>query len=184
MDHGDSDKENRISDLMISCFEDYLFSYNNGFLPIRFNMHPTEENSTREPDIGVFPRPIRNRLRPIIVLEAKRLNGSSHSHEYVYGNTGGIERFKRCVHASNDSVCGMIGYIQVQDANCWFAKVNNWIDRLAKENTDETIDWTHESEKLIPVNSFINVQKYSSLNHRKPKDDSIQIFHYFIELLS
>jgi hypothetical protein len=182
MSYGDSDKENRISDLMISCFEDYLSSYNNGYLPIRFSMHPTEESSTREPDIGVFPRPIRNHLRPILVLEAKRLYDSFHSHEYVYGNTGGIERFKRCLHAVDHNVCGMIGYIQVQDSNYWFSKVNTWIDGLAKENTDETIDWTCESEKLIPVNSFMNGQKYSSLNHRKPKDDFIRILHYFVKL--
>jgi hypothetical protein len=181
--YGDSEKENRITDLLIACFEEYLFSFNNGYFSIRFSKNPTESDSTREPDIGVFPRKTRKLFRPILIFEAKRLYDSSHSSEYVYGDTGGIERFKRCKHAADDKVCGMIGYIQSNEPNYWVAKINDWINILAKENTDETIDWAHECEKLILESSFIKAQKYSSLNYRKAKNDSIHIFHYFIELL-
>jgi hypothetical protein len=183
MAYGDSEKENRITDLLIACFEEYLFLFNNGYFPIRFSKNPTETNSTREPDIGVFPRETRKPFRPIIIFEAKRLYNSSHSNEYVCGDTGGIERFKRCKHAADDKVCGMIGYIQSNKANYWLVKINNWISKLSKENTDETIDWMHESEKLTLEDSFIKVQKYSSVNYRKARNDSICIFHYFIELL-
>jgi hypothetical protein len=55
MTFGDSEKKNRITDLLISCFEDYLSLFNNGYLSIRFSKGPTEVESTREPDIGVFP---------------------------------------------------------------------------------------------------------------------------------
>jgi hypothetical protein len=182
MTYGDSEKENRITDLLIACFEDCLFLFNKGYFPIRFSKNPTEKDSTREPDIGVFPRKTRKPFRPIIIFEAKRLYDSSYSSEYVYGNRGGIERFKRCKHAADDKMCGMIGYIQNNDKNYWFVKINDLISKLAKENTDNTIDWTHESEKLTLVDSFIKVQKYSSLNYRKAKNDSIRIFHYFIDL--
>ncbi|MDR1896533.1 MAG: hypothetical protein LBR10_07075 [Prevotellaceae bacterium] len=182
LEYGDSEMEDRISDLLVSCFNEQLVLFKNGFLSVIFKNKPTEAGSTRQPDIGVEPKQIKKPFKPIIVLEAKRLYDSSHSHEYVYGNTGGIERFKRCLHAVDDNICGMIGYIQVQDSNYWFAKVNDWIGGLAEENTDETIDWTCENEKLIPVNSFMNGQKYSSLNHRKPKDDFIRILHYFVKL--
>jgi hypothetical protein len=183
MIYGDSESENRITDLLISYFEDNLSSFNNGYFSIRFNKNPTEKDSTREPDIGVFPRPIKKTFKPIVVLEAKRLYDSSHSIEYVSGDTGGIERFKRCLHASNDNICGMIGYVQIYDADYWLAKINNRIDRLANENTDGMIDWTRKDEKLNPVNIFTRVQKYSSSNYRRTKDDFIQIFHYFIELV-
>jgi hypothetical protein len=117
------------------------------------------------------------------VLEAKRLYDSSHSIEYVSGGTGGIERFKRCLHATDDNICGMIGYVQIHNSDYWFAKVNNRIEGLAKDNIDKMIDWTHEKEKLTSVKTFTKVQKYSSSNYRISKEDFIQIFHYFIELL-
>jgi hypothetical protein len=183
MIYKDSKKENRITDLLVSCFEECLYLFNNGYFSIRFSKNPTEDNSTRELDIGVYPRKIRKSLKPIISFEAKRLYASSHSNEYVNGITGGIERFKRCKHAAEDKVCEMIGYVQTKDANFWFSKINDLIDRLAKENKDETIDWKDENEKLSLLNSFIRVQKYSSLNYRKPKNDFICIFHYFIELI-
>jgi hypothetical protein len=183
MIYGDSERENRITDLLISCFEDYLSSFNGGYFSIRFSKGPTEADSTREPDIGIYPRPIRKLFKPIVVLGAKRLYHSSHSIEYVSGDTGGIERFKRCLHAAGDNICGMIGYVQIHNSDYWFTKINNRIEGLAKENIDEMIDWTHEKEKLTVVNAFTKVQKYSSSNYRKTKDDFIHIFHYFIELL-
>jgi hypothetical protein len=182
-ENGDSDKENRITDFLISCFEEYLYLFNNGYLSIRFSKGPTEKDSTREPDIGIYPRKIRKPFKPIAILEAKRLYVSSHSNEYVYGATGGIERFKRCKHASDDKVCGMIGYVQFKDSNYWFSRINGLIDRLAKENKDETIDWIGENEKLIFLNSFVKGNKYSSLNYRKSKNDLVHIFHYLIELI-
>jgi hypothetical protein len=183
VDNGDSEKENRITDLLISCFEEYLYLFNNGYLSIRFSKGPTEQRSTREPDIGIFPRKIRKPFKPIVIFEAKRLYDSSHSNEYVLGATGGIERFKRCKHAADDDMCGMIGYVQAKDSNFWLSKVNGLINKLAKGNNDETIDWTHGSEKLTLLNSFVKVQKYSSLNYRKPRNDFIHIFHYFLELV-
>jgi hypothetical protein len=181
--YGDSEKENRVTDLLVACFEEHLSSFNGGYFSIRFSKNSTEKKSNREPDIGVFLRKTIKPFKPIIVFEAKRLYDSSHSCEYVYGDTGGIERFKRCNHASDDDICGMIGYIQNKDPNYWFIKINNWISKLANENTDKTIDWTRESEKLKLENSFVRVQKYSSLNYRKAKNDSIRILHYFIELI-
>jgi hypothetical protein len=183
MNLGDSEKENRITDLLIACFEQYLSSFNNGYFSIRFSKNPTEKNSAREPDIGIYPRKIKKTFKPIVVLEAKRLYDSSHSIEYVSGGTGGIERFKRCLHAADDNACGMIGYVQIHNFDYWFTKINNRIEGLAKENIDKMIDWTHEKEKLTPMNTFTKVQKYSSSNYRKAKDDFIQIFHYFVELL-
>jgi hypothetical protein len=183
MTYGDSKKENRVTDLLVGCFEEYLFSFNGGYFSIRFSKGPTERGSAREPDIGIFPRKTRKPFKPIITFEAKRLYDSSHSSEYVSGDTGGIERFKRCKHAADDKVCGMIGYIQSNEPNYWFVKINDWINKLAKENTDETIDWTHESEKLTLEDSFTKARKYSSLNYRNTKNDTIHIFHYFIELL-
>jgi hypothetical protein len=78
-------------------------------------------------DFSVSICPYKIGSLPIFVIEAKRLYKGSK--DYVYGETGGIERFKRELpgygkHLINGA---MIGYIQDFDENYWFNRVNNWI---------------------------------------------------------
>lgn len=179
----DSDKENRISDILVHHFE-LCKNESGGYFPFRFSKNPTQPESDKETDIGVFVI-TRDRMPiPIIEFEAKRFSESSNNKEYVCGQRGGIERFKRGHHSSHLKVCGMFGYVQNRTTSIWIEKVNNWIKDLSDNNVDPTIDWDDCKEYLIKADSFsfIQVQKFSSSHYRKQTEDRILLWHYLIEL--
>lgn len=64
----------------------------------------------------------------------------------------------------------------------WMQKVNIWIRELAENNIDTTIDWTDSEEKMIKVDSFPQVEKWSSSHFRTLSKDRISLWHYLIEL--
>ena len=66
----------------------------------------------------------------------------------------------------------------------WIESVNNWIGELADKNTDQTIDWTDDDEKLIRINSFPSVEKLYSSHSRKSTNDRIILWHYLIDLIN
>lgn len=180
----DSDRENRITDFLVHHFQVCKSEQSDGFFPFDFRKNPTQPESAKETDIGVFvltrkPTPI-----PIIEFEAKRFSSTSTSNkQYVSGESrGGIERFKRGHHSSHLLVCGMIGYVQSPTSTEWIGKVNGWIEEEAARNVDTTIDWKTRNEKLIPVSSFINIEKLKSEHTRKQSNDSITLWHFFINL--
>jgi hypothetical protein len=179
----DSDKENRISDFLVyyfnTCLREEPYS---GFSPFCFGKNPTQPNSDRETDIGVVILTKGIRPETIIEFEAKRLSETSNNKEYVCGIRGGVERFKRGEHASHLSVCGMFGYVQSRTSTIWIDKVNTWIGELSQTNTDTEIDWTNQDEKLSPINSFPKIEKLKSINDRKVEQNSILLYHYFIDL--
>jgi hypothetical protein len=73
--------------------------------------------------------------KSFFVIEAKRLptdfSGKSREKEYVKGEGGGIERYKRGLHGRYLVESAIIGYIQ-DEQNCthWQQKINNWIKEL------------------------------------------------------
>ncbi|MCK5145359.1 hypothetical protein KAR48_01315 [bacterium] len=177
----DSDKENRISDILVHHFE-LCKNDSGGYFPFRFSKNPTQPESDKETDIGIFVM-TRNRTPiPILEFEAKRFSDSSNNKEYVCGYRGGIERFKRGHHSSHLKVCGMFGYVQNRTSSDWIEKVNNWIKELSENNVDLTLDWTDSKEYLIKVDSFPQVEKLFSSHYRKLSEDRISLWHYLIEL--
>lgn len=179
----DSDKENRISDFLVhyfnSCLREQPYS---GFSPFCFGKNPTQPNSDKETDIGVTVLSLSTKPVTIIEFEAKRFSETSKYKEYVSGVRGGIERFKRGEHASHLSVCGMFGYVQSRTSIEWIEKVNTWIGELSQTNADIEISWNSPEEKLLLINSILNVKKLKSINDRKSKQDSILLYHYFMDL--
>ena len=173
----DSDKEDRTSDFIIHFFQSCKDIQFNGYAPYDFRPQPTQKESNRKPDIGVYLRsemPIT-----IIEIEAKILSSkSSHNKEYVCRETGGIERFKRGLHSSHLTECGMFGYIQTNNADHWITKINNWITELS----DKNVEWTRD-EILLKSDSFSNpnVNKYCS-RHQRLSLSEIVLYHYFIDL--
>ena len=177
----DSDKENRISESLIRHFMLCITEQSNGYFPYYFGKNPTQPQSNRETDIGVFVSIRSASPFPIIEFEAKILSSkNSHSKEYVCGETGGIERFKRGLHSSHLLECGMFGYIQNNNADHWETKINNWISELSDKNVDTTIHWTRD-EILLKSDSFSNVNKYYS-RHQRLSLNEIILHHYFIDL--
>lgn len=179
----DSEKENRISDLLVHHLE-LCKDESEGFFPFRFSKNPTQIESTKETDIGIFVRTRDRKPIPIFEFESKRFSESSNCKEYVCGSRGGIERFKRGEHSSHIQVCGMFGYVQSRSSLEWVTKVNNWIDELSSNNKDNSIDWTGKSEKLKQIDSFPSVEKLYSLHSRKSKSSrsNIELWHYLIDL--
>jgi hypothetical protein len=178
----DSDRENRITDFLVHyfqvCLKDNKYE---GFPPFDFRKNPTQEIDGKETDMGVFV--LTKNIKPISIIEfeAKRLSATSNNKEYICGDRGGIERFKRCAHGAHLLIAGMFGYIQdTAFLNC-ADRINQWIDELSKDNTDMSIDWSGSDEKLISVQELENNSKWSSLHTRFGKP-SIELFHYFLNL--
>lgn len=180
----DSDKENRISDFLVYYFNCCLREkpyY--GFPAFNFGKNPTQAHSAQETDIGVVVLTKNAKPITIIEFEAKRFSETSNNKEYVCGERGGIERFKRGEHASHLSTCGMFAYVQSRTLDDWIKKVNKWIDKQACKNIDPEIDWSNPNEKInifCNLSSEVKIQK--SINKRKMPLDSMVIYHYFINL--
>lgn len=121
-------------------------------------------NQHSRADIGVT---VGNRYNegscsPFCWIEAKRLptprRASRDEREYVIvaqgkEGGGGIDRFKRNIHAADSKMAIMIGYIQQNNAEFWHQKVNGWITELAQENPDywnedEVLNVVSQSTKM------------------------------------
>jgi len=178
----DSDRENRISDFLVHHLQICKLEKDRGFFPFDFRKNPTQAHSGKETDIGVFVLTRGSKPVTIIEFEAKRFSESSNNKEYVCGEKGGIERFKRGHHSSHLSICGMFGYVQSRTCQEWIDKVNGWISDLAANNLDLTIDWTAKEEQLVVNNSLTNVEKLLSQNLRIETSDKIHLWHYIIFL--
>ncbi|MDP2338638.1 MAG: hypothetical protein Q8N05_19755 [Bacteroidota bacterium] len=178
----DSNKENWISNLLVRHFQICNIEQG-GFLPFDFSKNPPQSQSGKETDIGVYALTRNTKPITIIEFEAKRFSETSKFKEYVSGERGGIERFKRGEHASHLWICGMFAYVQSRTSNEWIQKVNEWISELAKKNNNPEIDWTSPDEKLSLI-SYLSpkVELQKSVNKRKKPLDSITIYHYFINL--
>lgn len=177
----DSDRENRISDFLVNHFQLCKIEKGYDYSPYDFRKNPTQEKSGKETDIGVFVLTRGRKPSPIIEFEAKRFSESSSNEQYVYGDRGGIERFKRGHHSSHLKICGMFAYVQSRTINEWFIKLNGWIILKFKTNSDSSIDWLN-NEQLSKYSSFTSVEKYSSNHNRKQAHDNIFLWHYFIDL--
>lgn len=179
----DSDRENRISDFLVNHFQLCLRDERlGGFPPFDFRKNPTQPDSGKETDIGVIV--LTKNVKPITIIEfeAKRFSESSNNKEYVCGDRGGIERFKRGHHSSHLSICGMFGYVQSRSSSEWILKVNNWIAEQTQNKNNSEIDWNSLDEKLCRVKSFQYVEKLESMHTRKQSNDTILLCHYFINL--
>ena len=157
--------------------------------PFLFKGEKISDNSLngyrRKVDIGVM---ISTKSyfedRVFFTIECKRLPtpGTNRGKEYVIGNYGGIERFKRNHHGSNLPKSAIVGYIQSNDFEYWFNNINLWISSQRTDNSDPSIIWTND-DILIHQSTYKNkVAKYQSTNFRKAKKNSILLFHYFMDL--
>lgn len=140
----------------------------------------------RSYDIGVILGKTTYNAGKILIIEAKRLPtpGSYRRKEYLFGNLGAIERFRKEVHGqdvkSNQAV--IIGYIQGENSNHWFQQINSWIEDENQNPNESTIIWQNE-DKLILDSSFSRgkITKFNS-EHLRVKLEKIKIHHYWIDL--
>lgn len=101
--------------------------------------------SALPPDPAVIEGRGYTELDPFLVLEGKRLPAPrrDREREYVTGGdkkTGGIQRFKLGLHGAMLRHAGMIGYVQRDSFDDWFASINVWITDLA----ESTSEWSQD----------------------------------------
>lgn len=137
----------------------------------------------KKPDIGVISIETISRV-PFVCIECKRLPTpppytNRLESEYVYGKKkdgkedGGIERFKLGHHGANCRHNAMLGYIESNDFDFWYHKVNTWIE--------EKEDWSND-EKLKKL-QFNEIATLESQHKRIDKKDTlVQLRHFWIDI--
>jgi hypothetical protein len=159
-----SDEENYIT----KQIGRFLTSKNNGYL--------FEPESQCGPDLQVIIFKTFNLHEPpIFVIETKRLRKRS-GRDYVQGETGGIERFKREKHGEMFGIAAMLGYVEEEDFLYWHEKVNSWIDVLINSEESEII-WD-KNDQLIEI-AISEIGEYKSTHKRKRIQD-IVLHHFWL----
>ncbi|MEO6230285.1 MAG: hypothetical protein ABIP10_09175 [Ferruginibacter sp.] len=147
-----------------------------------FQFQTPLSNTKRTTDISVLYTSLFSSVEPIFLIEAKRLPtpGSGREREYVKGNLGAIERYKRSQHGKGMELSAIIGYIEDNSFDFWLTEVCSWINDLINSNTDTTIAWS-SNDLLKFVECFSSSNKYKSQHDRKD-DCNIDLLHYWIHV--
>lgn len=144
-------------------------------------------------DIGIFwelPAQGFSSWPRISAIEAKRLDSRIDSRrkcEYVYGHTergkrvvaGGIERYKKALHAKDISTkVAILAYMQTDNFATWHRRINGWIAELAKQDGHEP-PWSND-EKLSSPAENDGVATCESTIFRKK--DRLPMVHFWVDL--
>lgn len=169
----------------------------------REHMEDTGKGNSPQDDVGV--RGVKGIVidtvkyannEPFIVFEAKRLDASiskqnkDRTKEYVvgflkkdgkYNNSGGIERFKKEIHGTGLVHVGMIGYVQSDNFDIWFEKINGWIDEEINTATSGELIWENK-DKLILDKKETVLNTYLS-EHKCISKEKINMYHIWVDLI-
>lgn len=183
-----SPKEKRISRKLATFLNDESRRRNNFFMVIN---EYDETESERTDDFGFIKftsfRGQEEADDAFFVMEAKRLPTptppKTREKEYVEGNLGGIERFKRGHHGAGLNKSAIVAYIQSENCSHWHTRVNGWIQDLIETSASIEIEW-NKNDLLVFENQFDTTFKYQSKNKRihQGKIDEIQLFHYWLPI--
>jgi hypothetical protein len=110
----------------------------------------------------------------LFLIEAKRLPPTS-SNDYV---KKGIGRFKKEEHGKQYDIAAMLGYVQENNFNHWFDKVNSWVTALISDK-NENPKWT-TGDKIREVRTT-DVGEYKS-EHSRITKNPIMLYHFWINL--
>ncbi|MHC5060131.1 MAG: hypothetical protein ACYTFK_03485 [Planctomycetota bacterium] len=157
--------------------EDYITIQIERFLNGKIQGYLFEPESCSGPDINILFKAFELHQKPLFVIEAKRLRTQSGT-DYVKGQTGGIERFKREKHGGNFEIAAMFGYLEENDFNHWHSKINGWIGQLIGAKNEE-VDWL-EQDKLTKINAG-KLGEYQSI-HSRPTKKNIKLYHFWLNL--
>jgi len=118
----------------------------------------------------------------IFTIEAKILptpkgtkSSPRNEYEYVYGKSGGIQRFKNAQHGvdledKNLPENGLIAYIKENDFPYWHTKINQWI---------LDAKW-HKSEQLQKIH--INTTAKFKSTHSRVDDSEVVLHHFWVNV--
>ncbi len=158
-------KEDEISKKLSWFFNDKARSQNLFF----------QFNEKKGVDFTIFVDSFNMGASSVFMIEAKRL--SKNHRDYVYGDTGGIERIKREQDdfGKHLNYGAMIGYIQDENQEYWKDKINKWIDELISNETE--IVWLEEDK----LKENDQLSHYIS-THSRVSQTQIILYHYWITL--
>jgi hypothetical protein len=144
-----------------------------------FDKDTQVEDSNHEPDFGVMLAGEKGRSKAFFHIECKRLpaRDKQNEKEYVEGELGGIQRFKKGNHGSDFEYSAIVGYIEKESNQYWFSLINSWIKALIFGQPN----FWKECDILIPVNED-KFDRYISNNFRYNKQNNIQLHHYWISI--
>jgi len=118
---------------------------------------------------------------PLFIVESKILPApppKEREMEYVIGDkkNGGIERFKIEKHGKGLNNCGIIGFVRQENFEFWKSQINNWIEKLSKDNIFWNFDEKLKVDEISSDYSFLN-----SIAHRE-NAENISIYHFWIDI--
>jgi len=157
---------------MNSRAKDELFGFSNEYKDII-------KATPHKVDFGIVPD---GETDAFFVIEAKRLNnglGKPREKEYLVGKIGGIERFKNQKHGGDLTYVGMIGYVQTDNFDTWFTKINSWIEEEIVAPTSDDLIWEKQDKLKFNTKSKL-FNTYLSQHQCKIKD--ISMYHIWIDL--
>jgi len=152
-----------------------------------------------QPDLSVtiYTKPYVSNKKPFYIIECKwlktkrvsnnkEINDFTHSNQYVKGNTGGIERFKKGLYADWLTESLIVGYVLHEDMPYWHEKVNEWIKKEVNNNSDkDKIVWCEWDLLKEDIKEELN-PSFISHHIRKSKEktewDYICLKHLWIKM--
>lgn len=152
-----------------------------------------ETNSGRTIDLGATPlnQPMivegrrHTRYDILFPIECKRLptptGNNRDEREYVTNEpntTGGIFRFKFSHHGAAHNFGAMIGYVQNEDFDVWFARINGWIRALAAQTNS---NWNVEDILENVSNDPLRNIRILRSSHQRPNNlENIELRHLWV----
>lgn len=155
------------------------------------NMQNLSDGNSRRVDVAVKPKKNQAFIvhghtyafaAPFLALEAKRLPtpGTGRNKEYLAGDAGGVERFKRGQHGPGLKEVGLIGYVQKHSFDYWREQINQWVDELLK-NPPSDISWD-EQDRLVLVTESELLAQHRSSSLRGSDNQRLAIRHLWVQL--
>jgi hypothetical protein len=123
--------------------------------PLAYFHHEERQAERRRVDVSVCPSSeaieasmYASIYIPYLVIEGKRLPApsSAREREYLTGfaeKSGGVQRFRLCLHGRGLSVAVMVGYLQSGNVAEWLGRINDWIAALEASGEDSTCVWSN-----------------------------------------
>ena len=162
-----------------------------------FNQHAKKShlpfefvNQDLKADIGVHGSAyIPENSKKFCWIEAKRLptpnERNRDEREYVfvdhtqYKGNGGIERFKLNKHGEDLPVSIMLGYVQENDFEWWFDKVNKWLGEYSTKSPFHNLEYLQKYGE-VSGRYYSRHERYSTKKHKwiSPFD----LYHFWIKV--
>jgi hypothetical protein len=140
----------------------------------------SKKGHKRRADFGVNLNTFDIDMELIYCIEAKRLPtgkvGSKREKEYVFGDGGGIQRFKENKHGIGRKGNllqrnGIVGYVQSDNFSFWHKTINQWI----------LDDPTWDNSEALSIGNFSAIAQMES-THERISGDKLHLTHFWINL--